>query len=108
MNEGLPLPFFGRLAMTVTSVAQLALKYDAIVMPAYCIRTDNAAAFEITFEKPMDIIDTGETHKDIEANMRRINEKIESWIRKTPSQWLWLHRRWPKQTDTIKDNKNAL
>lgn len=107
MNEGLPLPFFGRLAMTVTSVAQLALKYDAVVLPAYCVRKEGAN-FDVIFEKPMDMISTGETHKDIEANMRRVNEKIEEWIRKHPSQWLWLHRRWPKQADTLKDEADAL
>lgn len=95
MNEGIPLPFFGKLAMTVTSVAQLALKYDAIVLPAYCVRLQGST-FKVIFEEPMPIIRSGDLQKDIKSNMSAINKKLEGWIRQAPEQWLWLHRRWPK------------
>jgi lauroyl/myristoyl acyltransferase len=29
----------------------------------------------------------------------QINEKIEELVRERPSQWLWIHRRWPKPGD---------
>ncbi len=94
MNEGIPLPFFGRNAMTVTSVAQLGLKYDCIVIPTYCERLEGAN-FKVRFLEEYELIKSGETQKDIEANMRNINEMLEGWIRDIPEQWLWLHRRWP-------------
>jgi len=28
--------------------------------------------------------------------MAGVNATMESWIRETPGQWLWLHKRWPK------------
>ena len=28
----------------------------------------------------------------------RINAKLESWIRERPGDWLWMHKRWPKET----------
>lgn len=104
MNEGIPVPFFGKMAMTVTSVAQLAIKYDCIVIPCYCRRI-NKTSFDITFEKPFEVTQTGDTPNDIKANMRRINEKLETWIKGAPEQWLWLHRRWPHKKKEIENVK---
>jgi len=28
-----------------------------------------------------------------------VNAEIESWIRRAPEMWLWLHRRWPIRTN---------
>lgn len=96
MNEGIPVPFFGKMAMTITSVGQLAFKYDAIVLPCYPRRT-GGANFDVIFEEPMQFVKTGEIQKDIEAAMLQVNQKLESWIIDDPKQWLWLHRRWPKK-----------
>ena len=94
MNEGIPIPFFGRNAMTVTSVAQLGLKYDCTIIPVCCKRL-SGANFKVTFYDEIELFNSGQTQKDIEANMRYINEMLEGWIREDPEQWLWLHRRWP-------------
>ncbi len=97
MNEGIPVPFFGKMAMTITSVGQLAFKYNAIVLPCYGRRT-KGANFDVIFEKPMQFIQTGEIQKDIEAAMLQVNQTLERWIIDDPKQWLWLHRRWPKKS----------
>jgi len=31
---------------------------------------------------------------DILAGTQLCNDVIESWIRRYPDQWLWIHRRW--------------
>ena len=31
---------------------------------------------------------------DIAGTMQAITNVVEGWIRDTPEQWLWLHRRW--------------
>ena len=33
MNDGIPVPFFGRDAMTAPALALLALRYDCAVVP---------------------------------------------------------------------------
>lgn len=95
LNEGIPVPFFGRDAMTAPALAALALKFNCPVVPARCVRT-GGAHFEVTLYPPMALPRTGDHHRDVEEFMVRVNALVESWIREYPDQWLWLHRRWPE------------
>jgi KDO2-lipid IV(A) lauroyltransferase len=31
----------------------------------------------------------------VAALMAMVNQRVESWVRDNPEQWLWLHNRWP-------------
>lgn len=94
MNDGMPVPFFGRDAMTAPAVAQLALRYRLPVVP---VRTERlgGARFRVTALPPVALPDTGDRPADIRAAMVQLNALVESWVRERPEQWLWLHRRWP-------------
>jgi Kdo2-lipid IVA lauroyltransferase/acyltransferase len=94
MNDGIPVPFFGRDAMTAPAVAQLALRFDCTIIAARVERM-KGASFRISLSAPMAIPRTGDRHADSLAVMTAINAEIERWIRARPDQWLWLHRRWP-------------
>ena len=95
MNDGLAVPFFGRMAMTAPAVARFALKYRCPVIPAR-VRRVGGAHFHMTFYPPMDLPNTGDVHADTLTMMTEMNRMIEDWIREYPGQWLWLHRRWPQ------------
>jgi KDO2-lipid IV(A) lauroyltransferase len=94
MNDGIPVPFFGRPAMTAPAVAQLALRFDCAIIP---VRVDRlgGAHFRLTVFPPVDIANTGNRATDIAATMEHVNAVLESWIRERPELWFWLHRRWP-------------
>ena len=94
MNDGIPVPFFGRDAMTAPAVAQLALKFNCPVVPVRVERL-GGARLRITHFPPMEIEKTGDRHADVAALMARINALLEGWIRERPAQWLWVHNRWP-------------
>lgn len=94
MNDGLPIPFFGRDAMTAPATAQFAYRYNCPVIPVRLERT-GGARFRATFYPPMEMPDTGDRQADIRQLMAGINDQLESWIRERPEQWLWVHRRWP-------------
>ncbi len=94
MNDGIPVPFFGRDAMTAPAVAQLALRFDAAIIPARVDRT-KGDTFRPTLVPPVELPQTGDRHADTRETMRRVNAVLESWIRARPEQWFWLHRRWP-------------
>ncbi|MEO5373672.1 MAG: lauroyl acyltransferase [Alphaproteobacteria bacterium] len=96
MNDGIPVPFFGRPAMTAPALAEFALRYRCPVVPTRVERLEGAR-FRIVVEPPLDLPDTGNHHDDVAETMRRVNAVIETWIRARPEQWLWVHRRWPDQ-----------
>jgi len=93
MNDGIPVPFFGRIAMTAPAIAELALRFDCPVVPIHTERMDGAN-FRIVLEEPLKIEVCGDRQKDVAALMVQINSKIEGWVRTHPEQWLWLHNRW--------------
>ena len=95
LNEGIPVPFFGRLAMTTPAIAQFALRFDCPVVPIHAIRL-GPARFRVVCEAPMVHSNTGDRVADVAAMTLAINETLERWIRQQPECWLWLHRRWPK------------
>ena len=95
INTGLPIPLFGRDAMTGEAIARLALRSQCSIVPARTERLDGCR-FKVTFEEPWTVQDSGSVDADVRATLVRINEKLEAWIREHPGQWLWLHNRWPK------------
>ena len=94
MNDGIPVPFFGRDVMTAPALAELALRYDCPVVPARVERL-KGAHFRLLVYPPLELVKTGDRQADVAANMAQVNAILEQWIRDTPEQWLWLHNRWP-------------
>ncbi len=95
LNDGIEAPFFGRPAMTAPAAARLSLKYGAAIIPASIVRT-GGARFEMFFRKPIEFAPTGDVAADVAALTAAANAAIEAEIRLHPDQWLWLHRRWPR------------
>lgn len=87
-NDGLPVPFFGRMAMTGTIAADLALRFDAPVV-AIRVRRIKGAHFRVEAFPPLEL------PSDRLGALTNLNAVIESWVRDAPAQWLWQHRRWP-------------
>lgn len=97
-NEGIPSPFFGRDAMTTPAPASLALRLGAILQPV-SIRRTGGAYFEVGFPPPISFTPSGDQERDTKDLTATINAYIEQQVRKIPSQWLWVHRRWPGPRD---------
>src|ERR1700743_2532292 len=105
-NEGLPAPFFGRDAMTTPAPAALALKLGSIILPASNERL-GGARFRMKVYPPIDFMPSGDHDRDIHQLTIKITEAIEQMVRERPSQWLWIHRRWPKDGEKMR-SKRAL
>jgi len=97
-NEGLAVPFFGRFAMTTPAPAALALKLGATLIPISLRRT-KGANFEMVYHQPVSVDATNDHEHDVLALTAKINDTLEQIIRVEPSQWLWVHRRWPTPKD---------
>ncbi len=99
MNDGIPVPFFGRTAMTAPALAQFALRYRCPIIPVHVLRL-GPARFRMVCEAPLAVPQTGSSQSDIQAITGAMNATLERWIRADPEAWLWLHRRWPKAPAT--------
>lgn len=87
MGHGAPLTFFGKTALTALSAADLALKYDALLVPTYGIRGPDGLSFTIVVEEPI-------PHSTPEAMTQALNDSLEALVRQHLEQWFWIHRRW--------------
>jgi Kdo2-lipid IVA lauroyltransferase/acyltransferase len=87
MGHGVPLSFFGQPAMTALSAAELALKYDALVVPTYAVRRASGLDFDIIIEPPI-------PHGTAEEMTQALNDSLERLVRQHLDQWFWIHRRW--------------
>ena len=85
--KGIRLPFLGIDALTSISAAQLALKYDLPMIPAYGIRMDDKNAVQVIFEEPI-------PHTDSVTMTRVFNDSLSNRIFANPDQWYWLLKRW--------------
>lgn len=84
--KGTALPFFGHPAWTSMVPAELALKYDIPLVPAYATRRGDGS-FEIEFEAP---IPRGTSTEMMQRSLRGLEKRIEAH----PEQWYWYHNRW--------------
>lgn len=96
-SEGVPVPFFGRPAMTTPAPAALALKLGAALVPATNERLDGAR-FRMTVHPELVFRPCGDFDRDTVALTAEITAAMERFIRARPSQWLWVHNRWPMPT----------
>ncbi len=96
MNDGIPAPFFGRMAMTAPAAAAYALRFRCPLVPAHTQRL-GPARMRLIIEPPMRLPETFDRQKDIALLTAEINAVLEGWIRERPGEWLWLHRRWPRE-----------
>ena len=92
-KDGVFVRFFGRPACTTTVAAALALKTGCAIVPVHCLLQPNGR-YRMIYGPPVEWPRTGRRDEDVVALTQHLTSIIESWVRETPEQWLWLHRRW--------------
>lgn len=92
-QKGLITNFFGNPVQTNPLLAKLVRQFDCEVYPARCIRLPNNR-YRLEIEPKIDIPRTASGAVDVQATGQLLNDKVESWVRQHPEQWLWYHDRW--------------
>ncbi|NVK47792.1 MAG: lysophospholipid acyltransferase family protein [Rhodobacteraceae bacterium] len=87
VHQGAMLTFFGKPARTALSAAELALKYDALLVPIYGVREADGLNFRVQVEAPI-------AHGAPEDMAQALNDSLEAITRQHMEQWFWIHRRW--------------
>ena len=92
-RQGVFVDFFGRPSCTTNGLAIIALHTGAPVIPAFMVRMQNGK-YRFVIGKEIEIINTGDTERDILTNTQNFTGIIEDFVRRYPDQWLWIHQRW--------------
>jgi KDO2-lipid IV(A) lauroyltransferase len=92
--QGVFVKFFGVPACAATGLAHVALKTRAAVLPGFMLWEEAERRYVLHFGPELTFTRTGDDQADILAATQQCNLVIETWIRRYPDQWLWIHRRW--------------
>jgi len=93
-SEGISIHFLGKNAYAMKTPAVIARKTGAAVVPLFIRRKEEGHIIEIQEEIPLVSSEDGDTallHDTI-----NFSRPIEDYIKKYPSDWLWIHRRWKR------------
>ncbi len=93
-REGVFVDFFGVPASTTTSIARLALKTGAAVLPAFAVWEEEKRKYVVYLEPEIEFEKTGNDDEDIKILTQKITIIVEKYVRQYPEQWLWIHKRW--------------
>ena len=93
-DEGVFAEFFGIPAATTPAIATFALRTGAAVVPAFLLWDQTIRKHRLTFDRPLELVESGDRNSDIVENTKRFNGVLEAYVRKYPDQWLWINRRW--------------
>lgn len=93
---GVFVDFFGRKAATATGPVVLSLRTQAAIVPCFIIRGGNDT-HQVIFEPEFRLEKADTYEKTVFINIQRLTNIIESYIRKYPAEWGWIHRRWKSQ-----------
>lgn len=83
------VPFFGVPAATLTAPARIAAATGATVIPVIATVLPHYRGWRVEFQDPWDHY----PGNDLTQATRRMNQFIEAQVRKAPSEYFWVHRR---------------
>lgn len=93
---GVFVDFFGRKAATATGPVVLAQRTSAAIVPCFIVRQKDDT-HTIIFEPELELKEGKSPQETLAINIQRLTVIIESYIRRYPAEWGWIHRRWKSQ-----------
>jgi KDO2-lipid IV(A) lauroyltransferase len=90
---GVFVDFFGRKAATATGPVVLARRTGAALIPCFIVRQKDDR-HKIILESPLDLKEGSSPQETVTINIQRLTNIIETYIRRYPAEWGWIHRRW--------------
>jgi KDO2-lipid IV(A) lauroyltransferase len=88
------VPFFGVLACTASGMARVAARTGAAVVPGFLLWEKGEQRYVLHFGEELTVVTTGDAEQDAVTNTAAFTAAVESYVRRYPEQWLWMHRRW--------------
>jgi KDO2-lipid IV(A) lauroyltransferase len=96
--------FFGRPAATTSTLAALALRTGAPVVPVFAVPIEGGR-YRVIYEHAVAPPAAGDANA-IREFTQRCTDVLEMYVRRRPELWLWMHRRWRGHEHT-KDHEHT-
>ncbi len=87
VSDGHYLDFLGKPAKTTLAIANLAIRYKALLVPAYAMREVGINSIQV-------IVEPSIPFGTPEEMTKQVNESLTEKIRSHPTHWYWVHNRW--------------
>jgi Kdo2-lipid IVA lauroyltransferase/acyltransferase len=81
-------------ASTTFMLAKLALRTEASVIPIFVPWDAQRGKYIVHLLPPVSVERTGDEPEDVHNLTAKLTKIVESYIRRYPEQWLWIHKRW--------------
>jgi KDO2-lipid IV(A) lauroyltransferase len=97
-EEGVFVPFFGRLACTRDGPPRVAMRTGAPVVPVFVYRQPDGIHHVARIFPAVALVPEGDDRAAaVLENARRMTRVVEEAVRGAPDHWIWMHRRWRTQ-----------
>jgi len=106
-SKGCWVDFFGRPASAHKAVALLSLGNDIPLVVVSCKRTDGPMRFTQYAHAVFDPRTAPPEMQNVKAVTQWFTSEFEKFIRETPDQYWWLHRRWRDKREKKKKKTEA-
>ncbi len=93
VHGGVFVDFLNHRAGTATGPVVLAMRTGAGIVPMFSLR-DAGDKHVVIIEPEFELSSTGKREEDTYMNTLRLSKIIESYVRRFPTHWFWLHQRW--------------
>ena len=88
--ESVIVDFLGQPAKTAAGYVKLARVTGASLVPMAMLMTEDGR-YEIQVNEPIGISGNGDS---LEEDVQKCSRAVEDFIRREPTQWIWMHKRW--------------
>ena len=92
-TAGVFVDFFGQKAATATGPVIFAERTKAGIVPCFIVRQKDDT-HKIICEPAIGLEEGRDNQETISINIQKLTSIIETYIRKYPAEWGWIHRRW--------------
>ena len=90
--DAIYVQFFQRPAATTSTLAALALRTGAPVVPVFTVPLPGGR-FRMIYEPPVEP-PAADSPDPVREFTQRCTDVLEMYVRRQPEMWLWMHRRW--------------
>lgn len=99
--DGVFVEFFGRQAYTPKAPVSFALASGAALVPGFTVK--EGSHYRYIFEDPIEFEKMPTKEETIKVNTQKWTRVLESYIRKHPGHWVWMHKRWKTKSASGQD-----